>query len=127
MPAVSQRELTRLITKWRRILGIAPQWRIGVRIHEKPQPGGEPEDAHARIEVQPQYYSAELDIYAWNCVGTDMDLVICHEMLHIVMKPTETLVRAAYGKRLEETAEQHTESVVDFLTDAFVRLSRKRR
>lgn len=124
--AVTRRELTRLIGKWRRILGIAEQWRIGVRINDKPKPDEE-EDAHARIAVQPQYFSAELDIYAWNCVDVDLDEVICHEMLHIVTKPTETLVHAAFGKRLSEPAEQHCESLVDFFARAFVRLARERK
>jgi hypothetical protein len=126
MPAVTRRELTRLIGKWREIIGIAGQWRIGVRVHEKRPPDADDDDAHARIEVQPQYFSATIDIYDWNCVDVDMDEVICHELLHIVLKPNETIVHAAFGKRLAESAEQHCEGMADFLTRALVRLDRRK-
>ncbi len=124
MAEVSRREVQRLITKWRRILGIGNQWRVDLKINKAPR-GEELEDAQAHIVVSPGYYHADMVVNAWQCVGIDLDEVVCHEMLHIVMKGVETVVEGAMGDRFAEVGEQMLESVVERLSRVLVRLDRQ--
>lgn len=124
MPPLSlRREAQRLIKKWRRHLGIGDQWRIELKVNEKPR-GDEAEDAQAHIVVTPQYFHAQMEINAWQVVGVDLEEIICHELLHVVMKPIETIVEGAMGERFAELGEQHLEGVVERLSRCLVRLDR---
>jgi hypothetical protein len=51
-------------------------------------------------------------------------MAIAHEMLHVVLKPVETIVESAMGERFAELGEQHLEGLVERLTRALVRLER---
>jgi hypothetical protein len=117
------REIRRLVAKWRKHLDISNQWRIEITIHDRP---GErdTDDAQACISVSPQYMHASLEVNAWQCDGVDLDEVIAHEMLHVVLKPVETIVESAMGERFAELGEQHLEGLVERLTRALVRLER---
>jgi hypothetical protein len=123
MPPVSlRREVGRLVKKWRKHLGIGDQWRIEVRIKEKPG-DDDGDDAQAHIVVTPQYFHATMVLNAWQCEGVNLEEVVCHEMLHVVMKPIETIVESAMGERFAELGEQHLESVVERLSRCLVRLA----
>lgn len=125
MASALKRDVTRLVRKWRKHLGIGEQWRVDVKVNEHPS-GSEAEDAQAHITVTPQYFHASLEVNAWQVDGVDLDEVIAHEMLHVLMKPIETIVEGAMGERFAELGEQHLESVVERMARALVRLERSK-
>jgi hypothetical protein len=121
-----RREVAKRVKKWRRVLGLGPDWRIGVRVLESPEdPGADANDAVAYIRVEPGYFQAAMTVNAWHVdKATDLDQVIAHELTHIILQPVCTIVEAALGEHMAEVANQNMEALCERVSRALVRLDR---
>lgn len=121
-----QREVAKRVKKWRRVLGLGSEWKIRVRVLEEPDEDDGASDAVAYIHVEPGYFFAHMTVNAWHVVDgtTDLDLVIAHELTHVILQPVCTIVQAALGKKMSEVATQNMEALCERVSRALVRADR---
>lgn len=120
-----QREVAKRVKKWRWVLGLGSEWKIRVRILEAPDESDDGNDAVAYIRVEPGYFFANMTVNAWHIEkGTDLDLIIAHELTHVILQPVCTIVQAALGRKMSEVATQNMEALCERVSRALVRLDR---
>lgn len=127
MDRMDKRKLCGLIEKWRGVLGLSEHWSIGVKVNTKPSDAPEEfRDAFAYTEVEEAYFQADISFNEWRFASKDdeyLDLVACHEVLHIVMHKVEGLVEQALGDN-EELATILNENTVEILSRALLKIQK---
>ncbi len=118
-----------LVHKWRLLL-LPAEWSLGVRVlDECPESDRESyADAFAYTEVEGAYFSAKITFLRRRFADKDgdfLDLVACHEVLHVVLHMSEHLVGRAC-KKDKHTAEVVTENAVEILSRAFLKLQNRK-
>lgn len=127
MAAKLDREIFKRLKKWRRILGLGSEWKIRVRILETPEENDDASDAVAYVRVEPGYFFANMTVNAWHLdKSTDLDLIVAHELTHVILQPVCTIVQAALGKKMSEVATQNMEALCERVSRALVRADRRR-
>jgi hypothetical protein len=121
-----RREVAKLVRKWRRILGLGPEWSIKVRVLEAPEDADDDRNqAEAYIHVEPGYFFANMTINAWQVdKGTNLDHVVAHELVHVLLQPVCTIVQAGLGEQLAEVANQNMEALCERVARALLRVER---
>lgn len=73
------------------------------------------EDAEACITVSLSYLTAFIEFNESLIDERELDAIIAHEMLHIVVEPLSSLAYQGLGKRFSRAAEDATESLIERL------------
>lgn len=117
--------LTELVDKWRNKLGLGLEWSIGVHlIEEKKKSKKSLRGAYASTVTDEAYFQADITFNGWMFEKKDEDflnLVTCHEILHIVFNKQDILVKKALGEDNEEIAEILTENLAETISRALVK------
>jgi hypothetical protein len=123
-PNLDPEHITLLVDKWRERLGIGLQWTIGVKVIDERKDGTKGyRDCFAFTEVEEAYFTADITFNGWRFPGKDdayVDLVACHEVLHILLHKLEHLTDQALGD--EHIGNILTENVVELISRALVAL-----
>lgn len=128
MPARLDRDVARRVQRWRRILGLGRDWQINVRVLDAPEHAEDDRnDATAYIKVEPGYFFANMTVNGWHVdKDTDLDHVIVHELVHVLLQPVCTIVESAMGEHMSEVAEQNMEALCERIARAVLRADRGR-
>lgn len=113
----------RVVEKWRTLLGINPLYRIFLRVNNTPDPKLKPKeraDVEALCDVDQAYWKVTITLNAYEFEAKDLEYVLVHELLHVVMARTESLIRESYGDKHHGTAINLIESNVEQLAQAFM-------
>lgn len=115
------------VRKWRKILQIEPKWSITINIRntiEEIVAGNE--DALASIDIELGYFMATLEINTTNIKDDDdLDSIILHELLHIIIEPLACSSGCGLGKKFEEMNLILCESTIERLMPGYLTLYKK--
>ncbi len=121
---LGEEHVARLVEKWRARL-LASEWSLGVRVLPDCDTDEDNKDAFAYTMVDAPYFVAKITFNAKRFSGKDeafLDLVACHEVLHVVLHESEHLVARALKD--QHMADVVCENAVERLSRALVRLQR---
>ncbi len=119
-----------VISRWRRLLGVNPLYKFFVRVNNSPDPNLKPRDrkeVEATCEVDQAYWKVKLTINAYEFDAEDLEYVIVHELLHVILARTETLIAELHGKEHTETARNLIESNAEQLAQAVMYVKKGKR
>lgn len=123
MMKLEQRQVKAIIDRWRKILQLEPHWNIKFSIRNSSNqmsPGNE--DAMACIVVDLRYFIADIEFNAPEIDEGDLEAVILHELLHIIIEPLSTSSGCGLGQKFEEMNSILTESTIEKLMPGYLRL-----
>ncbi len=126
---LSESAARKAINKWRAILGVNQLYKIHFEINNQPDHTLKPsqrKDVEAKVKVDEAYLNVYLVINAYEFEAKDLDHVIAHELLHVVLAPMTTLTFEAYGDKHEKTASNLIESTTEQLAQAFMKVLPKK-
>ncbi len=95
-PRIEPRAVRALVTRWRRRLGVDPQWRIQVRVVNHPTCDDLP--AAATLEYDSQVWSARLTVdqdLPWG----ELEYTVVHELLELSLYEQYELWRALLDRQ----------------------------
>ncbi len=125
-PNLDAEHVTQLVDKWRERLGLGLQWSIAVKVNEQKADCKKGyRDCFAFTEVEEAYFTADITFNAWRfeTKGKDdafVDLVACHEVLHVVLHKLEHLTDEAIGS--DHIGTILTENAVELISRALLKL-----
>ena len=119
----------RLARAWLFELGLDRLWHVGVRVNARPKDCEDEEhrDAVSFIEVKDGYFSARLDVNAYNLIGEDLEQVVAHEMMHVVLWRLAALCDAGHDEKMHGVIRVEVEDVVESVSRALARLKKRGR
>jgi hypothetical protein len=111
------------ILKWRKILKIEPQWKIKHHVRNRPTEMSVGNmDSMACIEVDLRYFIADIEFNAQEIEEDELQSVILHELLHIILEPISCASGCGLGKKFEEMNSILTESTIEKLMPGYLYL-----
>lgn len=122
MPRVTEKSITRILRKWRPLLGIDGRWSIVVKVfddeEEWPHKG-----AVAAVNPSPGYFQATIHLNATAAEedAHSLEHILLHELVHIVLCPITTVARDGLGEDHETTWRNMMEAATEQLTRALLR------
>ncbi len=125
----AEKEVGALIRKWRDILGINPRWEFMITVYETEEDTPRKKrHLAAWIDNRGPYLRSYLGVNVWQPeVQEDLETVITHELLHLLMDRIDVALRESLGKKFEKTYEEMLESVVCSLEQAFLAVRPKKK
>lgn len=128
MAKFEKRQIKATIDKWRKILQIEPRWKIRFEIKNSPSEMSEGyNDAQACVDVESSYFSATIEFNAAEIAENELDEVVLHELLHIILEPLSCVAACGLGKKYEEMNTTLTESTIERLSSGYLNLYHKKR
>lgn len=123
MMKLEQRQVKTIIDRWRKILQLEPHWHIkfSVRNSSNEMSAGN-EDAMACIVVDLRYFIADIEFNAPEIDEGDLEAVVLHELLHIVIEPLSCSSGCGLGRKFEEMNSILTESTIEKLMPGYLHL-----
>lgn len=123
MTKLQSHQIKEGVEKWRNILKLDPQWKIDFQIrnhsHEMSQGN---EDAMACIAVDLRYFIANIEFNPSEFEEKDLDGVILHELLHIILEPITCASGCGLGEKYEEMNSILCESTIERLMPGYLQL-----
>jgi hypothetical protein len=119
----------RTIKYWAGILGIDPIYQFKVKVNNAPDPDvkvKDRKDIQATVSVDQSYFSIRITINAYEFEASELDGVVIHELIHVVLAPLDSIVTASLGP-LSEHATNLCEAATERLTQAFVKLAKAKK
>lgn len=123
MTAINEKEVSRLLQKWQRRLGLY-DWEFDVTIyHKRKEVPKKLRRANAWIRVFSGYSFAELYINGWRISRSshNLDRTISHELVHVLLDRLAIVVRSAFGEQQAEAAQEMIESATEQVSRALLR------
>lgn len=123
MMKLEQRQVKAIIDRWRKILHLEPHWNIGFQIRNSSnEMSAGNEDAMACIVVDLRYFIASIEFNSPEIDESDLEAVILHELLHIVIEPLSCSSGCGLGRKFEEMNSILTESTIEKLMPGYLYL-----
>lgn len=111
------------VKEWRDILQIDPQWDITFEIIDNPlNMSDDCEGSMACIGVDLDYFSAHIEFNSVEISKDDLDYIVLHELLHILMEPISQAASQGLGKKFEKIGITFCESTVERLIPGYLKL-----
>jgi hypothetical protein len=110
---------------WAKILGIDPIYEIGVKVNNAPDPNLKKhlrKDTQAFVKVDQSYFFINVTYNAYEIDRSELDSVVVHELIHVLLAPLDRVCSDALGKRQRQHAIDIVESATERLAKAFMRL-----
>lgn len=131
MASPFERDVDRLIRKWRAILSIGPGWEIKVQVNPSLEDCEEEHrDAAAYVLVESGYHRVYMGVNQFHFRGPDgddLEATIVHELCHIPINPLETVARGALGEALRDITTDLVESATETFAKALLKAHRTAR
>lgn len=120
---LEQRQVKAIISKWRKILQLEPHWdiRFQIRNSSNEMSAGN-EDAMACIVVDLRYFLANIEFNTPEIEASDLEAVVLHELLHIIIEPLSCASGCGLGPKFEEMNSILTESTIEKLMPGYLHL-----
>ena len=118
------------IEKWARILQINQIYAYKVTVNNAPDPDvkkSKRKGVQAHVKVDEAYYCIRIVLNAYNFEADELDHVIVHELLHVVLARISTLAFESYGQIHRTTATNLVEATTEQLAQAFIALAPKKK
>jgi hypothetical protein len=117
------------VNYWRKLFQLGEMWDIRVHIVKAEEPIPEDaKDAAGTCEPDSSYFQADVTFYEAHIhTASDMDEVVCHELLHIVFDPLEIAAKSSLGPSHDSLSDMLVESTIERLSRAFCVLARRKR
>jgi hypothetical protein len=123
MMNLTQRQVKAIIDRWRKILHLESNWHITFQIRNSSNEMSEGnQDAMACIVVDLRYFIADIEFNAPEINEADLEAVVLHELLHIIIEPLSTSSGCGLGKKFEEMNSIFTESTIEKLMPGYLHL-----
>lgn len=120
------RDVKPKIDSWRKILDIEPKWTINFQVRKSTLDMSEGnEDALACISVDLRYFSACIEFNSPEIDEAELDAIILHELLHIIIEPISCSSSCGLGEKYEEMASVLCESTIERLMPGYLYLYEK--
>ena len=114
------------IKMWQGILKLEPLWNVSFKIRNSAMDMSEGnEDAMACIAVDLRYFMAEIEFNSPEIEEGDLDCIILHELLHIILEPIAISSGCGLGEDYEEMNSVLTESTIERLMPGYLGLFEK--
>lgn len=126
MMMIDPKRAKALIRFWRKILGIDSEWDIVLKLNDTWQDDDQHRDAAGHITVEQGYFRAYLSLNVFNLKPDELDEVIVHELVHIVLAPLATFAQSTLTEAQEALAVNTIEATTERLARAFGRLAKIR-
>lgn len=113
---ISKKTLHKKIKFWRNHLKINPKWDFYVTLHENSN--NMPADCHdieACVEVDLAYFDADFDFNGPLLTDKNIDNVIVHELLHIIVEPLDHFALLATPEKYHDQIRIFAESMIENL------------
>lgn len=113
---ISKKTFHKKIKFWRNHLKINPKWDIYFLLHENSNDMPEDcKDIEACIEVDLAYFDATMDFNGPRIDENNIDNVIVHELLHILVEPLDNFALMAAPKKYHDQVRVFAESMIENL------------
>lgn len=123
MAKLETRQVKLGIDKWRKILRIEPQWSIKFEVRSSANEMSDGnQDAMACINVDLRYFIAELEFNSSEIDEGQLDSVILHELLHILIEPLSCSSACGLGEKFEPMNSILAESTIERLMPGYLYL-----
>lgn len=122
---MTRASLIACVRKWRRVFGIGDEWEIKISVHAPIDVPPEYATSYAWIDVDEQTMIADAHFNASLIDSGNVDLVVCHELTHIVTYRLERLAACGMPQQHADVALDAIERTVEQLARAFIRASSK--
>lgn len=121
---LTSNQLRSVISRWRKILEIEPRWNIHFHIRNSPNlMSAGNEDALACIDVDLKYFVADIEFNAAEIDDEDeLEGVVLHELLHIIIEPISCAATCGMGKKFDEMSSILCESTIERLMPGYLTL-----
>lgn len=112
-----------LINRWRKILELESNWKIEFEIRNSASEMSDGnQDSMACIHVDLRYFVADIEFNATEIDENELDAVILHELLHIIVEPLALSSACGMGKKYEEMNSVLCESTIERLLPGYLNL-----
>lgn len=123
MMKLEERQVKAGIERWRKILQLEPHWHIKFQVRNSSnEMSMGNEDAMACITVDLRYFMADIEFNAPEIEEKDLDAIILHELLHIIIEPLSCSSGCGLGEQFEEMNSILTESTIEKLMPGYLHL-----
>lgn len=123
MMNLQTRQVKAIIDRWRKILHLEPNWHIKFQIRNSSnEMSAGNEDAMACIVVDLRYFIADIEFNAPEIDEPDLEAVVLHELLHIIVEQLSCSSGCGLGKKFEEMNSIFTESTIEKLMPGYLYL-----
>lgn len=123
MMKLEERQVKAGIEKWRKILQLEPHWNIKFQVRNSSnEMSMGNEDALACITVDLGYFSANIEFNAPEIEEKELDAIILHELLHIIIEPLSCSSGCGLGEQFKEMNTILTESTIEKLMPGYLHL-----
>lgn len=121
---VTKQIVSRLLSKWRRLMDIDHKWEIAINVYASEEDTPEKfRDSEAWIDTVEDVFYATLNVNAWQINSAEqLDQAICHETTHIVMGHLESIMLSAFGAQFTTFGTTILEQAIEHISRAMVRL-----
>lgn len=110
-----------IIDRWRKILHLEPHWNIKFQVRKSSnEMSMGNEDAMACIVVDLRYFIADIEFNAPEIEEPELEAVVLHELLHILIEPLSCSSGCGLGKKFEEMNSILTESTIEKLMPGYL-------
>ena len=123
MMNLQTRQVKAIVDRWRKILQLESNWHIKFQIRNSSNEMSEGnQDAMACIVVDLRYFIADIEFNASEIDEADLEAVVLHELLHILIEPLSCSSGCGLGKKFEEMNSILTESTIEKLMPGYLHL-----
>ena len=123
MMKLESRQVKKVVDRWRKILKLESHWNIEFKIRNSSNEMSDGnQDAMACIHVDLRYFAAEIEFNATEISEGELDGVVLHELLHIIMEPIACASGCGLGRKFEEMNSILCESTIERLLPGYLLL-----
>ncbi len=126
MMKLESKAVKQVIGRWRNILHLEPYWQIKFQIRNSSNEMSDGnQDSMACIHVDLRYFVAEIEFNATEINDGELDAVVLHELLHIILEPITCSSACGLGRKFEEMSSILCESTIERLMPGYLELYQK--
>ena len=122
---ITRKTIAKKINYWRKHLQLNTKWDITFDLYANSN--DMPEDARdmeACIEVDLAYFNAHIELNGPMLNNDNVDNVLVHELLHIILEPLDNFALMATNERYHDQVRIFTESAIENLIPGVMRTKR---
>ncbi len=123
MMKLERRQVKKVVDRWRKILQIESYWNIKFQIRNSANEMSDGnQDSMACIYVDLRYFVAEIEFNSTEIDESELDAVVLHELLHIILEPISCSSGCGLGEKFEEMNSILCESTIERLLPGYLQL-----
>ena len=113
--------LSKKINYWKKKIGV-DKFKIDFVISEDSSP--DDINTEADIEISLAYLNATITFYSPAIKESELDKVIVHELLHLILEPLSSILYQSMGKKYDKFVNDLIESTIEILSPIIIKAKR---